>query len=187
MRDITQTYSPNNNFWEQHPQFTTVNPFKKIWASDKSRGKKVTSDLMWAIALIYHPKSDLYYMPSKIERISLDMLKIKKNELDSFWEENKVFVDAFKDMVITQAVKSLVVWEEAMKDRDEFLSTQRYTFGYTDEAGIEYKDNTKLLDEMRARTPKMYAEFFQIKKAIEEEDAKDSKNNKGYSAGDVII
>lgn len=187
MNNICESYSPDNNFWEQHPQFTTINPFKKIWASDKSRGKKATSDLMWAIALLNHPKSEIYDLPSKVEKISADMLKLKKTDIDQFWIDNKYLVDEFCDMALSQPYKSMIVWENSMKDRDSFLATQKYTFGYTDENGVEFKDNTKALDEMRGRTAKMYAEFFLIKKAIEEDDAKNSSGNKGYNASDVII
>jgi len=187
MRNIVEQYSPDNNFWEVNPQFTAINPFKKIWAPDKSRGKKVSSDLMWAIALLNHPKSDLYYIPNKEEKITVDFLKIKKSEVDSFWEENKYLVDAFKDAVLTQADRSLLAWETFMKERDEFLEQQKYTFGYINEDGIEFKDNVKSLDEMRARTAKMYSEYFQIKKEVEEEDVKNSSNKKGYSSSEAGI
>jgi hypothetical protein len=187
MRSIVEQYNPEVNFWEINSQYTVINPFRKIWSSDKTRGKKSTSDLMWAICLIYHPKSDLYYVPDKEVRISMDLLKVKKSDIDSFWEENKQYVDAFLDTVLTQGERSLISWETRMKQRDTFLSEQHYHFGYVDEEGNEYKDNTKALDDMNSKTGKFYEEFFKIKKDIEEEEVKDNKGRKGYSSSDINI
>lgn len=187
MRNICELYSPTNNFWEQCPQFTTIQPFKKLYSSDKSRGKKVSSDLMWAIALIHHPKSDMFYIPMKEERLAIDMLKVKKSEVDQFWEDNAVYVDAMKETILTQAQKSLIAWEDRLKDRDRFLKEQRYHFGYTNADGVEFKSNAKDLDDMLAKTGKLYDEYFKIQKVIEEDDIKSSKTNKGYDASEAGI
>lgn len=182
MRNILENFSPGINFWDVNPQFTTVNPFRRLWKSDKSRGKGTSSNIMWAIALVYHPKSDMYYLSDAKERIAIDFLKIKEDKVDEFWEEHKELVDAFIDAALTQAEKSLRAWEIRMKKRDEFLSNQDYTFGYVDENNIEHKDNTKQLDDMLAKTAKIYEEFFKIKKELEEEAFSEESSKKVKSA-----
>jgi len=181
MRNLVENFSPKNNFWEENPQFQVVGPMKRLHKNDKSRGKKDSSDLMWAIALIYHPKSDLYYVENKEGVIAKDMLGIKDSEIDSFWEKNKEIVDFFIDMALTQTEKSLVSWEKRMRQRDEFLSEQTYTFGWTDEEGNEHKDNTKSFDDMQSKTAKFYEEYFKIKKELMEEESV-SKNKKEKSS-----
>ena len=187
MQNLTQNYSPTNNFWEYNTQFTTVQPFKKLYSSDKSRGKKVSSDLMWAIALINHPKSDMFHIPNVRLRLSMDLLKVNKKDVDSFWDANKAIEEAFVDAVLTQAEKSLIAWENRLKDRDRFLKEQKYHFGYTDEDGIEHKDNTKALDDMLAKTGKLYDELFKIQKSLEEDDVRSGNKSKGYDSKDAGI
>lgn len=186
MNNIFSAYNPTANFWEVNPQFTTTNPFRKLWKSDKSRGKKASSDLMWVIALVHHPKSEMYYIPMKEFKIVTSMLKVKDKEVDAFWEDNKELVNEFIDSTLTEAEKSLLSWEKRMKQRDDFLSVQKYHFGYVED-GIEFKSNTKDLDDMNGKTAKFYAEYFKIKESLEEQDIKDSNGKKGYSSQDVDV
>jgi len=170
MRNILDNYSLDNQFWQYNPQFTAMNPFRKLYKSDKSRNKRVSSDLMWAITLIYHPESDWYNLPDKEAMAAKDILKNK--ELD--WSVHEELVTAFKDMCLSQAEKSLLAWDTRMKDRDKFLEGQSYTFGedYVDDDGVMHttKSNVKELDEMAARTSKLYQEYFKIKADLERED-----------------
>lgn len=181
MRNILESYSPGKNFWDENPQFSTINPFKQFNKSDKSRSKVESSNIMWAIALINHPKSDLYYVSSKEEIVAKNMLSVKDADIDAFWNKHKELCDAFIDMSLTQAEKSLVSWEKRLKQRDAFLSEQVYTFGYVDDNGIEYKDNTKSFDDMQSKTAKFYEEYFKIKKELLEE-VTSNKNKKEKSA-----
>lgn len=181
MRNIIENYNPKSNFWEENPQFQLINPFKKLFKGDKSKDRKDSSNLMWAIALIYYPKSDLYYVDNKETIIARDMLGIKESEIDSFWDKNKELVEFFIDMSTTQAEKSLVSWEKRLKQRDTFLSEQAYSFGYVDEEGVEYKDNTKSFDDMQSKTAKFYEEYFKIRKELKEEEVM-SKNKKEKSS-----
>lgn len=187
MRNILENYTPEANFWEVNPQFTAINPFRQLWKGDKSRGKGTTSKLMWAIALVFHPKSDLYHITESKYLIAKDLLGVKEKDADKFWKDNKYLTDAFVDAALTQAEKSLIAWENRLKDRDEFLSNQHYTFGYTDENGIEYKDNTKALDDMAAKTAKLYEEYFKIRKELNEEEAikKNSKIKSPTASGEI--
>ena len=187
MRNITEQYGPGVSFWEVNPQFKAINPYKRMWESDRTKGKKATSDIMWAIALAHHPKSDLYYISDKEERIAIDIVGVKTNEVQKFWEDNKYQVEVFIDAALTQAEKSLLSWERRLKQRDEFLSTQTYSFGYTDEDGNEYRDNTKSFDDMQSKTAKFYEEFFKIKKELMDEAVitKNKREKSATAGGDI--
>jgi hypothetical protein len=187
MRNIVENFTQETIFWDVNPQFTVINPFKRLWKSDKSRGKKNSSDLMWAISLAYHPKSDLYYVSDKEELIVRSHLGIKSAEKsEAFWKENDYLVKAFLDSALTEAEKSLISWNEGMKDRDMFLSNQKYTFGY-EKDGVEYKDNTRSLDDMRSKTAKIYEEYFKIKRELEEEGSvkKNAKIQSSTATGEI--
>ena len=186
MRDITENYSPTNNFWKYNPQFLVIDPFKTFYSKDRSKNKKKSSDIMWAISFIHHPNSDVYNLKDKENRIAKDML----NAGDDFsWSKYSEIIDAFKDAVLSQAQESLVNWEKALKDRDNFLANQQYHFGiieYGDD-GLpikEYKSNVKELDEMRGRTFKLYQEFFKIKKELEQEEVSRGRGQKIMSLSD---
>lgn len=187
MRNIVENYTPGCNFWEDNPQFTSIGEFKNLYKSDKSKSKKDSSLTMWAIALCYHPKSDLFYVGNKLELIAKDMLSIKDKDIDKFWDEHKSIVELFIETTTTQAEKSLVSWDNRLKKRDEFIDGQDYTFGYTDEDGVEYKDNTKALDDMCSKTAKFYEEYFKIQKDLKEEEVvKGNKREKSSTAtGDI--
>jgi len=187
MRNIVENYTPDSNFWQVNPQFTAINPFRKLWKGDKSRGKGSTSKLMWAIALLYHPKSDLYYIPDAKYDIAKEMLGVKEKDIDGFWEENEYLTDAFINAALTQAEKSLIAWENRLRGRDNFLANQDYTFGYTDENGITYRDNTQQLDNMASKTAKLYDEYFKIQKELNEEEAikKNTRIKSETSSGEI--
>ena len=187
MKNLLQAYKPGASFWTNNPQFTTIQPFKKLYSSDKSRMKTTSSNLMWAIAFINHPKSDAFYVPGKEERYAMDLCKVLKKDVDSFWESNAGLTEAFVDATLTQAQKSLISWENRLKQRDRFLSKQEYHFGYSDPDGNDWKGNSKELDDMNSKTGKFYDEYNKIKKELDEDDIKSSKTNKGYDAREAGI
>lgn len=182
MRNITESFNLTNNFWDFNPQFLAIPLFEKLHKSDKSRGKKTSSNIMWAITLCNHPESDIYYYSDKENKV-YKMVKDKSFKLEDYVEH----IEAFKDMCLTQAQKSLVAWEDRLRDRDSFLADQEYHFGYVDKDGVEYKSNVKELDEMAGRTAKLYQEFAKIGKEIAEEKLEDKrgKGNKIKSATDA--
>lgn len=183
MRNLTQNFSPENNFWEYNAQFKVAPPFKQLFNSDKSRNKVNSSNIMWAIALCYHPKSDLYYLNDKEERV-FDMVKDKSFKLEDYKEH----VNNFKDMCLTQAEKSLSTWESRMKERDDFIASIQYTLDAYDDFGKLKKGSASQLDTMAANTYKLYQDYFKIKKELLDEEqvkGKGGKNKSLSDAGDI--
>lgn len=153
MRNITEAFKPDTIFWKVNPQFLATSPFKELYNSDKSRNKKNSSNIMWAISLCYHPESDIYYMSDKENRV-FDMIKDKSFKLDDYFNH----IEVFKDMCLSQAQKSLISWEEFMVKRDKFIKTQEYNM----DTGLD-------LDKMASATAKLYQDYFKIKKEVDEE------------------
>ena len=48
---------------------------------------------MWAVALAHHPKSDLYYIKDKEERLAKDLVGIKKDDSGEFWDIAIKFIE----------------------------------------------------------------------------------------------
>lgn len=150
-----------------------------------------SSNVMWAIALCYHPESDLYYLNDKEERV-FDMVKEKNFTLDDYQDH----ISVFKDMCLTQAQKSLTAWEEQMRKRDKYLKSQEYYFDQylTDDNGdnvvsktgkfIVIKGTADQLDKAYSTTPKMYSDYDKIKKELEREEQVKGKGGKNVSLSD---
>jgi len=170
-------YDEKVNFWAACPQLLLVNDIKDYWRKDKSRDHKESSDFLWKIVLCYHPESDLY-------NISTKELHCFGDKFDSVIESNKNVIDILRDALIPQELKSLDEWNKKMKDRDTFLTQQTYTFGYIDDEGREYKDNTKSLDEMLARTSKLYDNLKLVKEEVEKMNSKVAVESKSKGWGD---
>lgn len=192
MRNVTENFDIDTIFWDYNPQFKIVSPFKSLYNSDKSRGKKNSSNIMWAIALCYHPKSDLYNLDDKEVRV-FEMIKDKSFKLKDYTEH----IEEFKNAALSQSEKSLVAWDDRLRSRDSFLEGQEYTFGYDEifydndgeSTTRSFKSNVKDLDDMLARTAKLYQEYFKIKKELNEEDqtskGRGGKNLSLSDSGDI--
>jgi len=171
MRNITEIYSPKNNFWNEVPQFLIIEPFLTFHKNDKSRSKTVSSNVMWAISLVNHPKSDIYYVSDKLSQVGATMLGDK----DFNWAKYDHITEAFIEAALTQAEKSQLSWEDRMRSRDDFLKGKVYSFDYYGEDGSLVKGIAEDLDKMASRTAKLYTEYFSIKKLLEEEKNKSSR------------
>ena len=61
---------PQDNFWLLNPQLKVTEPFKSTWKLDKDKDKKKSSEMMFALAMVYDPASKYRNLP-EADRISL--------------------------------------------------------------------------------------------------------------------
>lgn len=170
MTNITENYSPTNNFWEYNPQFLAAEPFSQMYRSDKTSNKSGSSSKMWCIALIYYPKSELYNMPNKEFAIP-DAMK-KSHGINIKLDELSDVIEAFIGVSLDQADQSLVSWNKRMKNRDEFLDSKTYTLDSYDDTGRLIKGSAEQLDRMAANTSKLYDEYYKVQKALAEANSR---------------
>ena len=199
MRNVVESYSKNSNFWEENPQLAVINPFKTLMKDDKSKGKVESSNLMWAIALINHPKSDLYYVENKEFVIAKDMLGLKESSIDKFWDNNKHLVDAFTGACLSQAERSLVDWYGYMRKRDIYLKNTEYYFDQykTDNNGdnivsktgqfVTEKGTAEQLDKAWGASKSMWADYEKIIKTVSEEEVvvKNKREKSSTAKGEI--
>lgn len=199
MRNILEGFSQKSNFWEENPQLAIINPFKLLLKNDKSKGRIDSSTLMWAIALINHPKSDLYYVENKEDVIAKDMLSVKEKDIDKFWADNKQLVDAFNNACLSQAERSLVDWYEYMKKRDIYLKNTNYYFdeykkdnngdNIVSKTGqlITEKGTAEQLDKAWGASKSMWADYEKIIKTVKEEEVtvKNKREKSSTAKGEI--
>jgi len=186
-------YNKGNIFWEVLPEFRVLEVFDKLYKSDNTKKHEHSSNIMWAIAFCLRKESPMYNLPNKWELAAKDIVLEDKMNWDKY--ENEIL--AFKQSYMTQAERSLLAWEELMFKRDKYLKAQEYYFDQyaVDERGdnvtsktgqfITVKGTADQLDKAFSATPKMYSDYYKIKKEIDDDEIKRGKGNKVKSLTDA--
>ena len=163
---LLKSFDSTSNFWKLHPQFKTMEPFLGFYKADKSREKKDSSTIMWGIAFLTDPSSHNIWrnipIDERPDKIAKDFFK-KPNFK---WEKYTEQVEAYKRNVLSQASKSLLLWEEIMNDRGKTLKAMYKT-------ALKNKNIEEItkLDKLLASTPSYYVDYEKIRTSfIEEED-----------------
>ena len=176
MKSIAKAYHPKLSFWEVFPQFTSVEPFGRMYRADKTSKKSGSSTKMWAIGLAYDPESDFYYLDGKLDKITMGMKK--QHGIDIEWDELAGHIELFTSMTLDQAHKSLIAWEQRLKERDVFLEQQKWTLDYYNEDGKLIRGSADQLDRMHGTTHKHYKEYEMIVKELQELELKKNTERK---------
>ena len=180
------------NFWEEYPELKAAGPFKKLYTSDKSRGKGSSSKLAWAIALIWDRGSKYYNFPEegkdgKIFLIFDDFFGDFK-----YYTANKEKIEELKDWYLrageTIAMRTLRGILDKLEERDKFLRKTPYdapspefdeTYGVS-----EWAKRIDTIDKMLANTDKIYTLYDKARTVVEKEEQSHSKGDAQLSLSD---
>lgn len=168
--DILKHFDANLNFWQVNPQFKILNPFKSLFENDKHKNKDISSKIMWAVAFRLDPSSDNIYRnipdDQKCEILQKDFIKDKNFK----WEDYDNILDFYRNMVLSQAEKSLLTWNEILSLRDKNLKS------FYKEA-LENKDIDLIvdLDKILTSTPKLFTDYNKIKNDFDKETNEDKR------------
>ena len=185
-------YFKGNNFWDIVPEFRAIGIFDVLYTKDKSTKKEYSSGIMWAIAFCLRKESPMYNLPDKWKLAAKDIACDERIN----WDKYDEIIYAFKESHMTQAERSLLAWEELMFKRDKYLKEQENYFDkyMTDEGGDNVKSRTgqfivikgtaDQLDRAFSTTPRMYNDYYKIKKEIEDDEIKRGRGNKIKSMSD---
>jgi len=191
MIKVPDVFKGVENFWEWNSEYIVM--FEDFYKKDKTKNHNKSSKIMWGIYFLVHPRSDLYHLPNKEELIIENYIKDKNFDWATVEEE----ISLFSAAILTQAERSLVNWDNYMRKRDKYLKGMDYYFDQykVDENGdnvysrtgalVVVKGTAEQLDKAYAVTPKMYAEYEKIKKALSEEEIKRGKGNKPLSPSET--
>tara|TARA_R110002020_G_scaffold206203_1_gene411339 strand:- start:229 stop:705 length:477 start_codon:yes stop_codon:yes gene_type:complete len=138
---------------------------------DKSKGKKNSSRIMWAIALCLdtHQENAWRNMPmaEKKPLLAVDILEDK----DFDWDSIGHFMDEYLNRVMTIPQKELLNYQNKMKDRQKFIDGTSYTLDtYAD--GKTQKGTADQLDKMMVNTVKIYQQYEELKTKFEKAEEK---------------
>ena len=186
-------YYKGNIFWDVSPEFRAIELFNSFYTKDTSKNKSDSSNIMWAIAFCVKKESPMYNLPNKWELAAKDIALNEKLKWDKY--EDIIFM--FKQSFMTQAERSLLAWEELTAKRDKYLKEQEYYFDQylMDDNGDNVLSKTRQLvtvrgtadqlDKAFSATPRMYSDYYKIKKEIENDDIKRGRGNKVKSMSDA--
>jgi len=150
----------DNNFWELNSDLIILDEFSKLYYKDKSKNKQDSSKILWAIYYCYNPESKFFNYPNKQEVILQSFIK----DPEFKWDSYKDIIDAYRNIILTDAERALINWNEIMIIRDQSIKDLY-------KKAIEDSDTDELvkIDKMLANTPKMFEDYKKIKRDYEEE------------------
>ena len=152
------------SFWTAHPEMRFAAKLDDFYKKDKSKDKKESSRIMWAIQMCEQPDSKFYNRPNKYEEMSKTFLKnIKIN-----WKKLSSIVESYRDTALSDAERALTSWNETIKMRDKSI---KQLYQELLQEGTAMLDTKALrdVDAMLAATPKMFDDYNKIKATFEEE------------------
>jgi len=153
----------NTNFWDANPQFKILGKFAVFYRADTSKGKHVSSKVMWAVALFTDTDKDNKFknLPKK------DKEKIIADEYirdDKFkWKKYHYLIEYYKETQLTVSKRSLFFFKKKIQEREEFLDKIEYSL-----------ENAAELDRIMSNTEKLFGMISGLEAQIEKEDSIES-------------
>lgn len=182
MTSITRTFNTDENFWQTNPSFLSIKKFSHFHDLDTSKGKKKSSQIMWAIAFLLDPHQDNPWKNlnehDKKLLIVEDYLQDKKFK----WEEYQDVVNEYYERVLTLAEKDFYELQEKMHERKEFIKNTAYSLDSIEEIDGRMrtvKGTAAQLDKMVVDTAKLYEQLELVKQKLEKEAAQDGETKGG--------
>lgn len=155
--------NPEDNFWELNPQLKLIEPFKSFYKGDRDRTKIASSKVMFAIAMVYDPKSKYRNLAinDRLEIIEEDYLlgKIKLHQ---------PLVDMYQRMTQSPSQRNLNEIYNLLEKRTLFLKEVEYSL-----------DTSKEVDNLFANTEKIYKALAIAKAEVAKEEGSTSSTKGG--------
>lgn len=149
---------PDTNFWELNPQFKIIEPFAAYYKADKDKAKVSSSQVLFAIGMVYDPASKLKNLPVE-DRISL----VEEDFLLGKLLLPKNLVDHYVSLTTTAAKRNMTAMENLLDKRTQFLNGVVYTL-----------TTSKEVDALFANTEKIYKALSAAKAEVAKEEGKTS-------------
>lgn len=138
------------NFWQLNPQLKLA--FKEVYDEDKSKGKEISSKLMWAVALFIDPKSKF----KDLQVSGREELIIKDYNKNFSTKKSKNIIDKWKQF-LSPAERQLIQLERILDERSVYIEGLKFDSQSGDEIEKRIKATRGLFEEL-ARLKDMIAE-----------------------------
>jgi hypothetical protein len=160
MNDFLQSYDLKENFWKVNPNLDIIPEFMAVKKADKSKNKEQSSQVMWALFLLFHRKSP--YTGSVIEDKKMLIADDYLGNKDFKWDKDSLIaraMEVFKQKLISPQRRLLYEWQEKLEERSKFIASIKYN-----------QDTSDLLDKMLEKTHKMFEMYNKALKDLSEEE-----------------
>jgi hypothetical protein len=164
----TEVFDTDKNYWDTFPELKIHPQFSKLFKEDKTKSKKESSQIMWALHLVSHPKSLMYYDPHKLENVKGLLPK------DWSWKAQDSLLEVYRSLMLTEAQRALTDWDEMIKKRSTYLKNQEYNL-----------DNGIDLDKLHRNTYAIYKDYEKICEEMRNEENSNSQNQSLSEAGEI--
>lgn len=143
------------NFWVHNPELKFPEQFRELYDTDKSKDKKDSSQIMWAIALLEHPKSKFFNLSYKERKILIanDFLRNK----DFKWDSIASKITFFQKFILSAGERQLALWSKLMDQKTEYLQT------------LTYSNDADIIEKLLTSNSKLYSELERISEQLEKE------------------
>ena len=154
---LLKNFDPSMSFWEANPVVNTVPEFEEL----KERlGKRKSSHVMWAIAFLLDKGEDNVWRNVSAQDcetlIKEDFLKDNSFTFSDYKRQT----EAYKRHMMTPAQRSLLDWENKLRERSEFINDTAYDL-----------DTIAKLDAAQKNTIEIFKVYEKIKEELEKENA----------------
>lgn len=135
----------NQDFWKSNPNLLLIDEFEKFSKTENS------SDVMWAISLIYHPESTFKNLQMK------DREKLVKKKFNIKKLPEKI-IKEFEKLTISPAKRQMIEWRRVLDEKTEFMSSLKYD-----------KENWEMIEKMLQSNTSLFKEYQRISDLLERE------------------
>ena len=151
------------NFWKINPQLKIPQPFADLLKVDTSKGKRKSSQLMWAVALLVDPDSKFtnISLQNRKDMIARDFLRNEKFD----WKGVQKACQYYESMLITPTKRQLSIWEQKMDEKSIYL------------AELTYEEDATVIEKLLSTNVKLFEDYERLIKMVEKE--KDDGTTKG--------
>ncbi len=164
---VLRVFDGSSNFWDMHPQFKVLGEFKKLHKTDHTKDKLASSKVMWAIAFLIDPSPDNTFRNIPIEEKKVLLAKDYLRKPTFNWDKHEHLVEEYKKLVLTNAQRALVSWNEIITLRD--TETKKW---YKEVLEARELSLIVELDKIITQTPKFYKDYESILAKFNEDNEK---------------
>lgn len=168
---IVKTWNADENFWSLNPMMKTVGVFREFHDKDKTRGKKESSKIMWAIAILVDPNEANIYRNLNYTDRSKIVAEDYLRDPEFNWEhpDIKELREAYEKFCITPAERQLLNFEKKMAEREEFIMKTPYSLDSMGEDNKLVKGTATQLDKMMVESDKIFSRLEDLKDKVQKE------------------
>ncbi len=167
MDSLVRNFNTDDNFWETNPIFKTVKIFNNFYQADKSRKKKTSSQIMWAVAfLIDQHEENIWRNLNDHDKRTL-IAEEYLNDKEFQWELYTDIIQEYEKRILTVPERDFVELVEKMHERKNFIKNTPYTLDTLSEEGKIIKGTAKDLDKMVVDTTKLYEQLEIVREKLE--------------------